>query len=53
VTEHRAEPFTEEVVRVIKSIPAGVKGWGAKGKLDLELVTQFATGGKGTQDSER
>jgi hypothetical protein len=34
-------------------IPDGVKGWGAKGKLDLELVTQLATGRKGTQDSER
>jgi hypothetical protein len=53
VRERRAQPFTDEVVRVIKSISAGVKDWDAKGRLDLEPVTQFATGREGTQDSER
>ena len=34
-------------------VPEGVRGWGAKGRLDLELIGRLAAGAKGTMHDER
>jgi hypothetical protein len=35
------------------ALPDGVRGWGAKGRLDLELIGRLAAGAKGADHDER